>query len=170
MSIIPDYAHQAQELIQQLEASAEVTSREWSDGKRYEYFSQYVEEYFKELEKFLYGNEICGKGINDLLQFVADKIDEFDNVSDTSIAGNIIAPTYSAGTAFTPGSRQIFVSPETSTSDMKSFIPEEDIPEEQLPENISRHRAEWTVDYNLNSPGSFSAQNLREILRRRKEG
>ena len=165
MSFIPDYANQATELRRQIEAQAELTAQCWSDRKRQEYYNQYVGEYIDWLEKYIYGGDgMRGKGLNDLLQFVAEKIDKFESAADSSITGNIMA--YPASTGSYPG--QMFAPTDLSHIELSSFG--EDVPREQSPEQITENRNNWTVDYNLNSPGSFSAKNLREILNKRKNG
>lgn len=165
MSIIPDYANQASELRRQIEAQAEVTAQYWSDRKRWEYYDQYVGKYIDWLDKYVYGGSgIRGMGLNELLQFVAKKIDKFESVAESSITGNIIATPTSTGNY--PG--QIYAPLDCPHSELLSIG--EDIPQEQAPANITENRNNWTVDYKLNSPGSFSAENLRNILKRRRNG
>lgn len=169
MKLIPDYAHQATELSRQLEAQAEVTAHAWSDMKRVEYYTKYIEEYLKWIDNYITGNEICGKGLNDLLQFVSDKIQEFEEAAESSISGDIIAPEYYSSSSPVTDAHQIMMPANAQSSDVTSVIPDANIPAEQTPDTISNNRYNAVVDYNLNGPGSFSAQNLREILKGRNQ-
>lgn len=171
MSIIPDYAQQTLELSRQIESQAQVTAQIWSDRKRVDFYNQYIDYYLKWLDNYLHGQEICGKGLNDLLQFVSDKVDEFEDAAQSSISGDIVAPDYACGGApVSGGSHQIMASTSVSSHDVNHAIPNSDVPDEQSPEEISRNRYNQTVDYNLNSPGSFNPESLRKILNRRRNG
>ncbi|MCM1451133.1 MAG: hypothetical protein NC102_02655 [Clostridium sp.] len=171
MSIIPDYARQGIELMRQLEGQASLTAQYWSDGKRKEYYSKYIMEYLKWLEAYVYGSDgMQGKGLNELLEYVSTKIDEFEDAAESSILGDIIAPGY----AFYNNSEgQILAPAGTSANNMASVSGNtaiNDAPDEMSPENLTERRNTWTVDYNLNSPGNFSTENLREILKKRING
>ena len=162
MSIIPDYAKQASELMRQLEAQADLTAQYWSDGKRKEFYTQYIEQYLQWIEKYVYGgDDMQGKGLNDLLQFVAEKTDEFERVANVSITGSIIAP------GFSTGERTLQI---LAPADLKGAELSDDVPSEQTPEQITRLRQDWEADRALNSPGNFSSKNLRDILNKRKNG
>lgn len=162
MSIIPDYAQQVIEVMRQLEGQAELTAQYWSDNKRKEYYTQYIEQYLQWLEKYVYGGDgMLGRGLNDLLQFISKKITEFEIITDSSITESICVPKLSTSDK----SLQIL----TSTKCCRFKI-NNDVPIEQTPERLTEIRSNWTIDYNLNSPGNFSAKNLRVILNRHKNG
>lgn len=164
MSFIPDYANQATELRRQVEAQAELTAQYWSDRKRQEYYDQYVGKYIDWLDKYIHGGDgMRGKGLNELLQFVADKINDFEAIAESSIMSSIVASPASTGNY--PG--QLYAPTGLSYTELSSLG--EDVPQEQAPDYITENRNNMTVDYNLNSPGNFSAKNLREILNRRKK-
>ncbi|MCM1449489.1 MAG: hypothetical protein NC082_04050 [Clostridiales bacterium] len=170
MSIIPDYARQGIELMRQLEGQAELTAQYWSDGKRKEYYDKFILPYLSYLETYVYGTgSLRGKGLNDLLEFVSTKIDEFEDAAESSITGDIIAPSYSTN-AYSHG--QILAPTEFDSKDMRDVVdtPSIDVPSDRDPSRLSDRRATWTVDYNLNGPGEFSAENLRNILKRRRNG
>lgn len=170
MSIIPDYARQGIELMRQLEGQAELTAQYWSDGKRKEYYDKFILPYLSYMETYVYGTgSIRGKGLNDLLEFVSTKIEEFEYVAESMITGDIIAPAYSTNT-YSQG--QLLAPTGFDSKDMRNVTdtPSEDVPYEMNPNNLSERRSNWTVDYNLNSPGDFSAENLRNILKRRRNG
>jgi len=171
MSIIPDYARQGIELMRQLEGQAELTAQYWSDGKRKEYYDKFILPYLSYMETYVYGTgSIRGKGLNDLLEFVSTKIDEFEDAAESSITGDFIAPSYSSNT-YSQG--QLLAPTGFDSKDIRNVIgtPSEEVPEEMNPNNLSERRFTWTVDYDdLNSPGEFSAENLRNILKRRKNG
>lgn len=170
MSIIPDYARQSIELMRQLEGQAELTAQYWSDGKRKEYYEKYILPYLSYLETYVYGTgTIRGKGLNDLLDFVSTKIDEFEDAAESSITGDIIAPAYSSNTY---PQRQLLATSGFNSRDLSDVIgtPSEEVPHEMNPNSLSERRSSWTVDYDLNSPGEFSAENLRNILKRRING
>lgn len=171
MSFTPDYAQQAQELSRQLESQAMDTASAWSDRKRQEYYEKYLNPYAEYLDTYVHGNgNITGMGLNDLLEFVSQKIDEFEEAAESSISGEIIAPQMSHG----GGPRQVMVPSNFTSSDVHRAIgpvnpPNAEVPYEQSPEQMSERRSTWTVDYDLNSPGNFSSQNLRDILSRRRK-
>ena len=170
MSLIPDYAQQGNELIRQLEAQAEVTATIWSDTIRVEYYTRYVEEYLKWMDNYIHGEQISGKGLNELLQFVSDKIDEFEETAESPISSDIYAPDYSGNGNYTNDSFQIMASTKSTSSDIEYSISGSHIPLGQSPADMTENRENGTVDYKLDTPGSFSAQHLHEILRRRKDG
>ena len=172
MSIIPDYAAQTLEVIRQLEAQAQVSARHWSDRKRNEFYEKYINYILEWLDVYIHGSQsdktIRGRGLNDLLRFIAEKVDEFESEGG-SITYDIVLPGISS--YVTP--MQI-MAPITATGyDLKEYDPpyysNNDVPAEQTPAQISENRTNWTVDRNLNSPGNFSAENLREILNRRRK-
>lgn len=168
MSIIPDYVAQAQEVSRQLEAQAMVTAQSWSDTKRNEYYDKYVQYFIDWLDVYIHGSQtgkiIRGRGLNELLSLVQQKIDEFEDAGG-SIAQDIVAP----GCDSHSGPTQ-FMAPVDFTRDDVNRLGSvaETPPEEQSPASITENRANWTVDYNLNSPGNFSAENLRDILNKRR--
>lgn len=171
MSIIPDYAQQTLELSFQIESQAEVTAQTWSDSKRVDYYNQYIDYYLQMLDNYIHGQEICGKGLNDLLQFVSEKVDEFEKVAVSPISGDIIAPDYACGgDPISDGSHQLLAPTDASAWEVNNAVSAADVPVEQSPQEISRHRDNQTVDYNLNSPGSFDPESLRKILNRRRNG
>lgn len=170
MSIIPDYARQGVELMRQLEGQAEVTAQYWSDGKRKEYYNRYISEYLKWLENYVYGGDgMRGMGLNELLDFVAQRVDEFEEIAESSISGDIVAPGFSTGHY---GTEQIMVPTHTSEAEISeaSESSAENVPTEMGPANLTERRKNWTIDYNLNGPGDFSVKNLREILNKRRNG
>ncbi len=168
MSMIPDYVSQVQEVARQLEAQALVTATQWSDSRRKEFYDRYIEPMLEWIDTYVNGSSgarsMQGMGLDDLLQFMDEQVSEFEAAGGSA----------SAGIGFFYGSmpQQIMVSPRTSRSEVQAMPLTSsngvDIPEEQAPDQISKNRTDWTVDYNLNSPGNFSAQNLREILNRRR--
>lgn len=171
MSIIPDYAQQTLELSFQIESQAEVTAQTWSDSKRIDYYNQYIDNYLTWLDNYLQGKDIYGKGLNDLLQFVSEKVDKFEEVAESSISGDILAPGFAdRGDPISDGSHQLLAPTDASAWEVNNAVSAADVPVEQSPQEISRHRNNQTVDYNLNSPGSFDPESLRKILNRRRNG
>ena len=170
MSIIPDYARQALEIKQQLEVQAEVTANYWSDNKRKEFYDGHIEPYLDWLDQYVFGGDkMQGKGLNDLLEFVSSKIDEFESEAGSSIASGIVAPGFSCQ-GYTNGCLANSDGQILAPTDMPSNVLNSDVPQEQTPEEVSERRADFVADYNLNSPGAFSAKNLREILNKRRNG
>lgn len=171
MSIVPDYVPQAQEIIRQLEAQAQVTAQYWSDSKRNEFYDKYVAYILDWMDVYIHGSQSCktirGKGLNDLLQYVSERVGEFE-----SLAGPITSTIVPAVSGRYGSTAQILAPYSASNTYLRDFeqtsIAKDDVPEEQTPSQISENRRNWTVDYNLNSPGSFSAENLRNILNRRR--
>lgn len=172
MSIIPDYALQATELMRQLEGQAELTAQYWSDGKRREYYDQYIQEYLDYLDQYVYGgSKMKGKGLNDLLEFIARKTDEFERIAESSITSCIIVPECLSGN----GAAQILAPTQTSewnlNVDLRSVRDSRhDVPTEQAPDQITESRSTYTIDDALNGPGNLSARNLRDILNKRNNG
>lgn len=104
MNYIPDYAIQVTELMHQLEAQAAQTAADWSDTKRCEYYADYVEPYLKDLDTYIHGgSDMKGKGLNDLLQFVADKVGEFEYEAGMSVDANGYLPE--SAPVYLPGTR-----------------------------------------------------------------
>lgn len=171
MNVVPDFVPQAQDIIRQLEAQAQVTAQYWSDSKRNEFYNKYVTYILDWMDGYIHGSHSCkiirGKGLNDLLQFVSEKVEEFE-----SFAGSITSTIVHYEKGNYGSSAQILAPSNASSTYLRCFeqtsVTKDDVPEEQTPSQISENRRNWTVDYNLNSPGSFSAENLRNILNRRR--
>lgn len=68
--MIPDYVNQSQALQRRFEAETEVTKEMWNDELSKKYFDQYVTRYSANVEKFMYGGDITGLGLGDLVQFI----------------------------------------------------------------------------------------------------
>lgn len=176
MSILPDYPQQAVELIQQLEAQAMITAGSWSDVKREEFYDRYVVECIDRLECYIYGGDsMRGKGLNELLEFVGGKVDEFESEGAASISHDIIAPAISINGCGCSGipCHQILAPADATASDLAAALPDapvETLPPQLAPGNVAKRRDDCDVDPELNSTGNFSPENLRNILNKRING
>lgn len=64
-----DYVQQMMEIQRGLLAKAESTKAMWQDEVSKRYYNDYIDYYEKYINDYIQGNEITGKGLEDLLEF-----------------------------------------------------------------------------------------------------
>lgn len=79
MSNIPDFAMQVQEIERQIEAQCNVTAEDWKDAVQKRFYDNFINAYKEKLELYIHGGfGMSGKGINDLLIFLDEKMQEME--------------------------------------------------------------------------------------------
>lgn len=68
-----DYVQQMMEIQRGLLAKAEATKAMWQDEVSKRYYNDYIDYYEKYINDYIQGNEITGKGLEDLLEFFEKK-------------------------------------------------------------------------------------------------
>jgi len=82
MSNIPDFVLQVEEIERQLKTQMEATADDWRDRKKDEYYQKYMDPYCERIETYINGGDnMKGKGVNDLVVFCDTKLQEMENIS-----------------------------------------------------------------------------------------
>lgn len=82
MHNIPDFALQLQEISKQLQIQANITDQDWKDKKKEEYFDAYVTPLIEYIDTYINGgNDMSGKGVNDLMDFLAESMDKMEDLT-----------------------------------------------------------------------------------------
>lgn len=85
MSNLPDFAKQAMEIARQIDAQSAATAANWDDVVKKRYYADYIEAYSHKIDIYVHGgNEIVGKGIDDLLVFLDDNIKKMEQLTGFS--------------------------------------------------------------------------------------
>lgn len=81
MSFRPDFAQQAQALADGLASVALASADKWSDPKREEYYDRYIRVFLDRIDAYIHGGEnMQGMGIDELLEYVTTRMDEFESL------------------------------------------------------------------------------------------
>lgn len=92
--MIPDFVLQIQEISRQLESQSMITRENWQDSVAQRFFDNFVKEYEKRTNQYIYGrsgnNYITGRGLDALLQFYEEKQNEMVQLSGENINSNEI--------------------------------------------------------------------------------
>lgn len=76
-----DYVQQMLEVQRGLLAKAEATKSMWQDEVSNRYYRDYIDYYEKYINNYIQGNEITGKGLEDLLAFFEEKTAEMSQLT-----------------------------------------------------------------------------------------
>lgn len=159
MSNIPDFAMQAMEIARQIEAQSSVTAEDWKDGVRERYYTKYVEAYSQKIDIYIHGGgEIVGKGINDLLIFLDDNIQQMAKLTGT--AGDILF-SCAAGSSYSGEVRD--------NLSRVIDVPRQDEVERRdgVIHNEYYERDYWDESKHGSRPGQYRSDEIQEIMRQR---
>lgn len=78
--MIPDYINQTQAIQRDFETVAEVAQSQWNDELTEKYYNKYVNIYSEKLNAFMYGGDIYGPSIDDLVQFIDQQQQKMEKV------------------------------------------------------------------------------------------
>lgn len=79
--MIPDFVQQILEVQRRLAVQAGLTAESWRDCVRQSYYEEYVERYEADVEDILYGRNVLGKGLGELLVFFDEKEGEMASLT-----------------------------------------------------------------------------------------
>lgn len=165
MNNIPDFAMQVQEIERQIEAQSEVTAGDWKDDVRKRYYDNYVNQYKEKLELYIHGgSDMTGKGINDLLVFLNEKMQEMEGLTGISADVSFMM---AAGNSYYGGVKDNF----------NSEINVEDAQEVKRRNGIVHndyHERDYWSDRNSCSgngprPGEYTGEDIEEIMEKRRK-
>lgn len=159
MSNIPDFAMQAMEIVRQIEAQSSVTAEDWKDAVKDRYYTNYVEAYSQKIDLYIHGGSgIVGKGINDLLVFLDDNMQQMAQLTGIS---EDISFSFAAGSSYSGGVRDNF----------SRLI---DVPHQNEVErrngvihNEYHERDYWDESNRGSRPGQYTSDEIQEIMRQR---
>lgn len=168
MNNIPDFAMQVQEIERQIEAQSEATADDWKDDVRKRYYDNYVNQYKERLELYIHGGSgMTGKGINDLLVFLNEKMQEMEGL--TGIPADVTFMR-AAGEGYIGGVRDNF----------DSYIDVEDAREVRQRDGIvhnEKHERDYWDDggYSIGTrngprPGEYTDEDIKGIMEKRSRG
>lgn len=85
MKNIPDFSIQVLEIERQIKARADVAAEDWKDEVQQNYYNKYIYRYEEAMELYIHGGTgMAGMGINDLLPFVSDKLEQMAQLTGVS--------------------------------------------------------------------------------------
>lgn len=87
MNHIPDFVMQIQEVERQLESQFDITADDWKDEVQQRYYNEYVNKYKELIDRYINGSdfgEMSGKGLNDLLIFMNEKMQKMEEITGVS--------------------------------------------------------------------------------------
>lgn len=167
MSNIPDYAMQVQEIERQIEAQCDVTAEDWKDAVQKRFYDNFISAYKEKLELYIHGGSgMSGKGINDLLIFLDEKMKEME--AHTGIPADFTFMA-AAGASYTGTIRDSF----------GNNIDVEDTNEVRNRDGIvhsdNRERDYWqnqptiVPPYNGSRPGEYTNEEIEKIMKLRQQ-
>lgn len=85
MSNIPDFVMQLQEQERQLKTQMDATADDWRDEVKDKFYDKYMDTYSEMIETYINGGkDMSGKGVNDLMEFMDQKLEEMEDLSGIS--------------------------------------------------------------------------------------
>ena len=162
MSNIPDFVLQIQEVERQLKTQMEATADDWRDGKREEYYQKYMDKYCDDIETYINGGgNMKGKGVNDLMVFCDQKLQEMERLS--GISANVQFELAAIG--MHNGHLNDFYDEDMDVENMKLIKNRGGVVHD-----ANRVRDYWNnnrncVDYNGPRPGELNQDDIKEIYK-----
>ncbi len=168
MSNIPDFAMQVQEIERQIEAQSDVTAEDWKDAVQKRFYDNFINAYKKKLELYIHGGlEMTGKGINELLMFLDEKMQEME--AHTGFSSDFTF-RFAAGASYAGTVRDGF----------GNHIDVEDTNEVRNRDGVvhsdNRERDYWQNQptiiippYNGSRPGEYSNEEIKKIMELRQQ-
>lgn len=159
MSNIPDFAIQVQEIERQLEAQCDVTAEDWKDAVQKRFYDNFISEYKEKLELYIHGGSgMSGKGINDLLVFLDEKMQEME--AHTGIPADITfmaaAGASYTGTVVDSFGNNIDVEGAYEVQNRRGIVNNEKLERDYWQNNGSR-------------PGEYSNDEIEKIMKLRQQ-
>lgn len=159
MSNIPDFAMQVMEIARQIEAQGSVTADDWRDSVKERYYDRYIELYAQKLDLYIHGGSgMTGKGINDLLVFLDEKMHQMAQL--TGMSENVFV-SYATGSSNLGVIRDYFdrpidVSRQNEVKNRDGII-----------HNEYHERDYWEETQSGPRPGQYSHNEILEIMKQR---
>jgi len=161
MSNIPDFAMQAMEISRQIEAQSSVTAEDWKDSVKERYYTNYVDVYTQDIDLYIHGGSgIAGKGINDLLVFLDEKMQQMAQLTGIS---EDVSFSYAAGNFHSGEIRDNFDNPIDVAS--QNEVEHRD----GVIHNEYHERDYWEETQRGSRPGQYSHNELLDIMEQRGE-
>lgn len=160
MSNIPDFAMQAMEIARQIEAQSAVTADDWKDEVKERYYDNYIEAYAQKLDLYIHGgSEMKGKGIDDLLVFLDEKMRQMSRLTGIS---EDVSFSYATDRSYSGMIRDNF--------DRLIDVPNQNEVRNRdgVIHNEYHERDYWEESQNGSRPGQYSHNEILEIMQQRK--
>lgn len=160
MSNIPDFAMQAMEIARQIEAQSSVTAEDWKDVVKDRYYTNYVDAYTQKIDLYIHGGDgIVGKGINDLLVFLDEKMQQMAQLTGVS---EDVSFSYAAGNYHSGGVRDNFDhlidAPHRNEVEYRDGVIH----------NEYHERDYWDKEESGSRPGEYMNDEIKEIMEQRE--
>lgn len=140
-----DYVQQMMEIQRGLLAKAEATKAMWQDEVSKRYYNDYIDYYEKYINDYIQGNEITGKGLEDLLEFFEKKTLEMTQLTGCP---NPVTNGISFG-----GSGEVHDQYLNRNMDgFDAFVPNPDYLDDEIVHNIEDERNENDRRNTMESP------------------
>lgn len=167
MRNIPDFAMQVLEIERQIEAQCDVTADDWKDAVQQRYYDNFIGSYKEKLELYIHGGlGMTGKGINDLLVFLDEKIQELE--SHTGVPADLIFMV-AAGDSYTGTIRDS----EGNCIDVDDSYEVKNRDGVVHDDNYSRdywkNQSSFIPPYNGSRPGEYSPEEVLKIMELRQQ-
>lgn len=160
MSNIPDFAMQAMEIARQIEAQSAATADDWRDAVKERYYDSYVEMYAQKLDLYIHGGSaMTGKGINDMLVFLDEKMQQMSQLTGIS---EEVSFSCAAGPGYSGMIRD--------NADRIIDVPnqQEVISRDGVIHNEYHERDYWEESQGGSRPGQYSHDEILEIMKQRE--
>lgn len=160
MSNIPDFAMQAMEIERQIETQSSVTAEDWKDSVKERYYNNYINLYSNKLELYIHGgSDMQGKGIDELLVFLDEKMQQMEQLTGIS---EDVSFSYASSGAYSGVIQDNF--------DCSIDVSEQDEVKNRhgVIHNESHERDYWNEKESGSRPGQYSHDELKQIMNQRK--
>lgn len=160
MSNIPDFAMQVMEIARQIEAQSSVTADDWKDAVKERYYGRYIDPYAQKLDLYIHGgDEMTGMGINDLVVFLDEKMQQMAQLTGIS---EDVSFSYSAGGSHSGMIRDNFDDP-IDVSGRREVMDRDGVIHNEYHE-----RDYWEESQRGSRPGQYSQDEISDIMKRRE--
>ena len=162
MNNIPDFAMQVQEVQRQMEAQSDVTAQDWKDSVQRRYYDTHIKPYKEKLEMYIHGGTyMSGKGINDLLVFLNEKMQKMEELTGVPADVQFMC---SAGGAYTGTVRDNF-GISINVEEHKEVLAREGVVHnEKLERDYWNEEGTFIDRKNGTRPGQYSNEEIKKIM------
>ena len=162
MKNIPDFSIQVLEIERHIKARADVAAEDWKDSVQERYYDRYIRQYEEKMELYIHGGmNMSGMGIDKLMLFVSDKLEQMSQLTGMS---EDVAFVYAAGPSYCGGGvhdnydNEISVEEQDKVSYRNGVV-----------HNERFEREYWNERHNGIRPGEYDNDDIVKIMEEREK-